>query len=246
MVGVETAPRDFTGPGIAFFTNLRVPAALLATTAIRDAFVLQKTPEPYLMKWDRERGLHRSRAWRALRYAYCMSMLVSFALEVNVIFMTTQVSTQMATATFDGEATSLVALLIREFEFEYVTTRFQFVSGLLTYIMAQGLRVRYQLRKYTSLSYSAMMCMMCTAAGMLTYTNSQTISYGGFLGLFRRHFVLALRFISARLAQGPMALVTLAAAVVTFAFSVASLVRGAPDFFGYDEEGSSDGQAAQG
>ena len=33
--------RDFTGPAVSFFNNHRVPAALLAATAIKDAFVLQ-------------------------------------------------------------------------------------------------------------------------------------------------------------------------------------------------------------
>jgi hypothetical protein len=75
-VGAETAPaiKDFTGAAISFFNNHRVPAALLAASSIKDAFVLQgrgsKLPED------------DARAWRLVRYAYLLLMITSFGMEM--------------------------------------------------------------------------------------------------------------------------------------------------------------------
>jgi hypothetical protein len=43
---------------------------------------------------------------------------------------------------------SMVDFLIANFEFEYATCRFHFVTGLLCFTVATALRVRYALRKY--------------------------------------------------------------------------------------------------
>ena len=42
-------------------------------------------------------------------------------------------------------AESVVAMLVREFEYEYVTVRCQFVTGMLCFISAQALRVYKEL-----------------------------------------------------------------------------------------------------
>jgi hypothetical protein len=172
----ESMLADYTGVSGSFFNNLRVPAALLATSAVRDAYALTLVPPANMQQFDREHGIDASRSWRALRYTYLLLMVIVLALELNVIFLATQVTAQLATKSFDARAESLVALLEREFEFEYVAVRFHFVTGLLLYVIGQGLRVRYQLRRYTQISYSAMLVLFATAAGMLTYHNSQTIS----------------------------------------------------------------------
>lgn len=51
--------------------------------------------------------------------------------------------------TFKKEvAQSMVDFLIKNFEFEYTTVRFHFVTGLMAFTLAQALRIRYALRKY--------------------------------------------------------------------------------------------------
>jgi hypothetical protein len=78
-LGAETAPaiKDFTGAAISFFNNHRVPAALLAASSIKDAFVLQgrgsKLPED------------DARAWRLVRYAYLLLMITSFGMEMCAV-----------------------------------------------------------------------------------------------------------------------------------------------------------------
>ena len=98
-------------------------------------------------------------------------MVLAFCLEANTIFVATQVLTSLATHTkvatdatelsleLDSDKIgglftlgkrdqSMVDFLIKNFEFEYTTVRFHFVTGLMSFTIAQALRVRYALRKY--------------------------------------------------------------------------------------------------
>ena len=215
---------DFTGPAISFFNNHRVPAALLAATAIKDAFVLQGRREVTGGQCS------TSTAWRLMRYAYLLLMIISFGMEISVIFMATHVGVQLgASGGFDGYASSLVQFLVREFEYEYVSVRCQFISGVLAFLAAQALRVRYSLRRFPDLSICAMCCRLFTAAaGMLSYNNANTITFGGYSGLLLRWATLSFEFYAERCRLGkPMALFTVVTALISLAYLVRSAASSA-------------------
>ena len=195
---------------------------------MKEMYQLQSSPSSSMRKWDKEHRVDKSKRWRTLRYTYLLLMILSFCLEVHTIFVATQVLTQLATAQsvvpheidlgdkdtvgglFSMMATtqevhqSMIEFLIKNFEFEYATVRLHFVTGLLSFTVAQALRVRYALRKYKELSLSAMCCLLCVATGMLTYTNANTITYGGYLGLLRRQLFLSYKFLTNRISSGPL------------------------------------------
>lgn len=253
--------KDLTGPAISFFYGIRVPAALLAASAIKDAFVLQGPPQ----------DIAKSNPWRLLRYAYLILMVGSFALEMSTIFMATHVGVQLQSGSsdFSRELGSLIDLLVREVEYEYVAVRCQFVTGMLAYVVAQGLRVRYAplpvmrrpatgsscawaigsprawksalthtitnqaLRRYSELALCAMFAMFGTAAGMLTYNNLHSITYGGFPGLFRRWIELTARMLCETASPSlrrPMPLITITCLLLALAFALRSLGGGAVAF----------------
>jgi hypothetical protein len=159
---------------VGYFNNLRVPAAVLMSIVMKEMFTLQATPSASMKKWDVEHGVAQSKRWRILRYSYLLLMVLAFCLETNTIFVATQVLTELATASpqrmvplvplesnlslgADGgffglkskkDVQSMVDFLIANFEFEYATCRFHFVTGLLCFTVATALRVRYALRKY--------------------------------------------------------------------------------------------------
>lgn len=226
----QAVVRDFLGPSITYFNNLRVPAAVLAGITIQDMFVLQATPPACMTPWDDAHRVTASRSWRTLRYAYLLLMVLSFSLEINTIFVATQVSTQLATATgFDSRsAPSLVSFLVRDFEYEYSTVRCHFLTGLLSFTVAQALRVRWVLRKYTMLSVSGMCCLLTAASGMLTYTNARTVTYGGFGALLRRNIFLSMKFLLSSIRRGPMSTVTMTCFVLTVVFALCGWFE--PDF----------------
>jgi hypothetical protein len=240
-----------------YFNNVRVPAAVLASICMKEMFQLQATPTPCMKPWDAAHNTARSRSWRTLRYAYLLLMILSFSLEISTIFVSTQVSTQLATSIYSSASSSassggiggiggigvggttqggieaevsksVVDFIIKEFEFEYTLVRCHFLTGLITFTVAQALRVRYILRKYFNLSISGMCCLLTSACGMITYTNSNTITYGGFISLLKRHIILGTRFLLINMKNGPMSLVTILFLTLTIYFAL----RGwfAPEF----------------
>jgi len=215
-----------------YFTNIRVPAAVLASICMKEMFQLQATPTACMKPWDAAHNTARSRRWRTVRYAYLLLMILSFSLEISTIFVSTQVSTYLSTSTFataggssnSGGDTiiskSVVDFIIKEFEFEYTLVRCQFLTGLITFTIAQALRVRYILRKYFYLSISGMCCLLAAAAGMITYMNANTnFEYGSFTSLLQRHLILGTRFLVSGMKRGPMSLITMSFILFTWYFA---------------------------
>jgi hypothetical protein len=168
--------QSFVGEGVSFFNNMRTPAALVAAAAMKDAFALQAAPE----------DVRKSRAWTMLRECYLLLQLLAFATEVSCIFVATHaiVSLQMSAGVSDiGTTTSLIALMKTRFEFQYVTVRATFMTGLLAFTTAQALRVRLATRKLKELSWAAMWFLLSSVGALLAYNNSQSITYGGYTGL---------------------------------------------------------------
>ena len=209
----------------AYFNNKRVPAAVLAAMCIQDMFALQSPPAECMKAWDEKHNMARSRRWRTLRYAYLLLMVLAFSLEISTIFVSTQVSTQLATSHWSPSTRllgnlSLVDFLVKEFELEYTIVRGHFMTGLLSFTIAQALRVRYALRKYKSLAISAMCCLLTAASGMVAYQNHHTVSYGGLLQLMMRNAELSLRFLCNNLHRRPMSIITLCCLFMTVLFAL--------------------------
>jgi hypothetical protein len=244
-----TLDSKYIQSAIGYFNNLRVPAAVLMSIVMKEMYQLQSSPSSSMRKWDREHRVDKSKRWRTLRYTYLLLMILSFCLEVHTIFVATQVLTQLATAQsvvpheidlgdkdlvgglFSMRATkdahqSMIEFLIKNFEFEYATVRLHFVTGLLSFTVAQALRVRYALRKYKELSLS----------GMLTYTNANTITYGGYLGLLRRQIWLSFKFITTRIRAGPLSAVTAMLAVLSLTYAILGMISPEFDYFEVDAE----------
>jgi hypothetical protein len=80
--------KSFNSEGIAFFTQLRTPAALLAAAAVKDAYVLTGTVPD---------DIQTSRSWTFLRDAYLYLQLLTFSTAMTTIFIATHaiVSLQM-------------------------------------------------------------------------------------------------------------------------------------------------------
>ena len=133
--------KSFNSEGIAFFTQLRTPAALLAAAAVKDAYVLSGK-----MSED----IQASRSWTFLRDAYLYLQLLTFSTAMTTIFIATHaiVSLQMGKGLSErNHASSLVAMMKSNFAFEYVTARASFMTGLLAFTIAQALRARFALRR---------------------------------------------------------------------------------------------------
>jgi len=172
------AIKDQAAAGSAFFFNIRTPAALLAAGALKDAFVLADS--------HRETG-----KWKALCNAYTLLMILSFGAELCSVFMATVAGNRLLAGSFNPMDASVIGMLIREFEWEYVSVRCQFVTGLLAYSLAQGLRVAKELRRDIYLARSAVCFMAFCTFQMLGFFNSHLVFFGGYPHMVGRYMQLA-------------------------------------------------------
>jgi hypothetical protein len=155
---------------------MRTPAALLAAGALKDAFVLIGS----------DKDEYASRKWRMLIRGYAMLMIVSFGCELSCVFKCTASGTRLLAGGFDPVGESVIAVLVREFEWEYVSVRAQFVTGLLCYAVAQALRVFKELSHQLYLARATMFFLLFATAEMLSFFNSHLVFYGGYVQLMKR------------------------------------------------------------
>ena len=146
-VAVSGAPapvlKAYGSDAANLFKEFRIPAALVAAASIKDAFALQYKPEEL-----------QSTTWRVTRDAYMLLQTTAFICEIGCVFISTHAIIQLLG---DSEVTgSAMALLTSDrFEYEYVTVRASFTTGLLAFVCAQALRVRVALRHQGLLSWCA-------------------------------------------------------------------------------------------
>lgn len=88
----------------------------------------------------------------------------------------------------------------------------------------------------SDLSMSGMCCLLAVATGMMTYTNANAITYGGYVNLCKRQLELSARFLMAHIRSGPLSLVTAILACSTLIYAIRGFIR--PDFsyFELDDE----------
>ena len=161
----EVVLKDWSKDGIAFFNNIRTPAALRGVGA-QDAFVLQgkELPPSTLAR--------TKRLWVFVREAYLMLMVVSSASTSDCISLDRR-RLPPAGGRVDPLASSMVALLGREFEYEWVAVRCQFILGMLMLVAAQAIRVRYALWSVPNLANAAATFLLFTGAEMLAFFNNK-------------------------------------------------------------------------
>jgi hypothetical protein len=168
--------------GISFFNNIRTPAALIGGAALANAFALSKLPnDERFDTWQ----------WRLASQAYVMMMLLAFGLEFMTIFMATAVGVRLMAGGYNPTARSAVEMLVREFELEYVTIRCQFFTGVLSFLIAQSIRVRRELSLVSPpLGRAGFFFLLYAVLNVLSFFGKQLVFYDGYFSLVRSFFSL--------------------------------------------------------
>ena len=209
----------------AFFFNLLTPAALIAAGALNDAFIFvdaQKANEDSGMRAKFNIARLNEVKWQRLTNAYCFLMIIAFGTQLMTVFMGTIAGCRMLGGHFDPMAENVVAMLVREFEWDYVAVRTQFVTGILAFILAQALRVYKELHQRELLARAASMFLLFCAGQCLAFFNSHLTVYGSFVSMLVRYGVLAW----SNLAQGGWLAVAVAVLLLSSAgFSVLAFIE---------------------
>ena len=122
---------------------------------------------------DRPSPLRTKRSVVSNLHARCWRRGVGVRLDLWTVFLSTAGAFHLQAGAFDPLASSMVALLGREFEYEWVAVRCQFILGMLMLVAAQAIRVRYALWSVPNLANAAATFLLFTGAEMLAFFNNK-------------------------------------------------------------------------
>jgi carbonic anhydrase/acetyltransferase-like protein (isoleucine patch superfamily) len=119
--------KDYTGAAVALFGNIRIPAALIAGASAGAAFAM-----PALVVNE---GLQFGTAKRL----YSMLMMGSLSSQIVAVVVSTLAVTALSTRSY-ALTSSVQELLSKEVDLEWVAVRWHFLTGILFFLVAIGLR----------------------------------------------------------------------------------------------------------
>ncbi|GAB5353529.1 hypothetical protein AAMO2058_000043500 [Amorphochlora amoebiformis] len=115
-------------------------------------------------------------------------MSVTVAVQFSVIFTTTAMTVHLMGDSFDPMATDCLSFLRREFEYPYISTRFEFLAGLLTFICGIAIKSFVSLCSFPTLSQATTLLLLSTAGRMLAFDS--VMGFDGIPHLVKRYLQL--------------------------------------------------------
>jgi hypothetical protein len=118
---------DYTSAAIAYFTSIRIPAALIAGSSLAALFTLADQA-----RLGKEGATSRRQGFVLL--AYHIFALFALVLSLNVVVTATATSNFLLLGTANPIAASAYQFLKREVEYEFALTRVSFHIGMFSFL----------------------------------------------------------------------------------------------------------------
>jgi len=128
--GNDNGPlKDYSHEASYLFENIRIPAALFAGVSAGAAFSLPLTVKEGLKL-------------RMVKRVYALLMIVSLSSQIIALMVATLSITSIATKMEDQKtaSSSLKDFLLNNYDLEWTMTKFHFLCGLMSFVLASGLR----------------------------------------------------------------------------------------------------------
>ena len=159
--------KDFSGAALAFFNNVRVPAALIAGANLSSLFSFVKLV-------NAEKKASRLQNWMVQLFHFlCFNSLLS---SISVIVTSTAASTTLMLGDHNGMAESAYDFLNREMRYEFVTTRWSFMLSNLMFIAGIATRAILEFDliqpKRRRLALIMVLLMTSLVTHLLSFVNS--------------------------------------------------------------------------
>lgn len=130
---------DFTGAAIQFFNSERVTAALIAGASLSSLFSLAKLAKEVGVTPKVKDDYHQTLTW-VLTRLYHGLCLMSVLLSLNVVVISTLACSTLLLEKHNGMAYNAYEFLFRELRYEFITTQWSFLMGLLSFIVSIATR----------------------------------------------------------------------------------------------------------
>lgn len=124
---------DCTQSAVGFFGSIRLPSTLLAGSALATLFSLTNVDSC-------------KRSEKAILDAYHGVSFVAFLMAVISIVTTTIATTSLLLGKHNAMAADTYHFLKREFNFEFVLTRWSFLTSLMSFLTSVGLRTLFEFK----------------------------------------------------------------------------------------------------
>lgn len=172
------ALRDYTNVAASFFTGIRTPASLVAGSVLAALFVFSNR----LANIQNEEK--SSKLLLRINFA---TMLTTWTLAMTTILVSTSAGVSIMHGNFNPMASTSYALLLREFEYEYVMCRFCFLSSILCFItgVAQRLMIELRLNKRENVfaAFGVGLLASSLLSHLTSYINSTLYSFPNLIAM---------------------------------------------------------------
>lgn len=123
--------KDFSKDALGFFGGIRTPATFLAGSSLAAIFTLKSSARKL---YSHEEKSKMSRLEIALVKIYHLVSLSAFVLSLNTIMTSTSAYTSVLHGRFDPKAETAYLLLKREFEYEFISCRWSFLTSMFCFL----------------------------------------------------------------------------------------------------------------
>lgn len=204
------ALKDFTSDAAVYFGGIRTPATLLVGASLGALFAPGTTSELQ----------SKSLPERLCVRLYNSCVLLSFMLSLCTIVTSTAAGVSILHGNFDPVAESGYMLLMREFEFEFITARLSYLSSLVSFIVGVTSRtlVEFNLLRSEQREEALVICfaMAALVTHLWSYINSTLYSDQSLVGMAIH--LCKIVFQRAMLEHRPLQIFSLACSVISIAF----------------------------
>ncbi|KAL7530715.1 hypothetical protein ACHAXR_003638 [Thalassiosira sp. AJA248-18] len=123
---------NFYGDALGFFGGIRIPATFLAGSSLAAVFTLKNAASSLSSGGESDAKLSTLER-RTLKFYHLVSLL-AFLLSLNTIVTATSAVTSILHGRFDQMAETAYMLMKREFEYEFVSVRWSFLTSIFCFL----------------------------------------------------------------------------------------------------------------
>ncbi|KAL7530589.1 hypothetical protein ACHAWF_003440, partial [Thalassiosira exigua] len=122
---------NFYGDALGFFGGIRIPASFLAGSSLAAIFTLKNAAKS--VTTGDEGGKWTKMESRTIKF-YHLASLLAFLLSINTIALATSAHTSIIHGRFDPMAETAYMLMKKEFEYEFVSVRWSFLTSMFCFL----------------------------------------------------------------------------------------------------------------
>jgi hypothetical protein len=165
----------------AYFNSMRLPATFMTTQALNALFKL---------KVNKEDEAENSEVTKLLVQMTQFFIMVAFLTAITSVVSGTAASVKMLHGGFDPVAPTPYDLLVRHFEFEFLSVRWTFLMSIFCFLIGVGTQgiVQFHLLENKQLLAIFVGTLLSVTSFLVSYVNNNIFDYGSLIGM-TTHFL---------------------------------------------------------